>query len=491
MSKNDLQGLEMIKHGRIDLYIPLMYETEGSFEEICSKINQKIDKDIKELQAKVEQGNVDVIHMDIFEGSIEVGASSKELEIYYNKYNELVRFYEHHKKIYGPKFINSQEIFVLFPLHIELNSGEVVWLNANLFVFKNKMGILKIELPLVNVSSAPLMDLGYNAYIKNIESPWLDSMEIQNNTIKDIQDMYIRKIEEDSTICVKPLGNLFRNIILSNFDGMPKQINNISNKVMVDLYRIIVAPVTIMECTSYEKEAQEYIKEHQWTRHNFKHICSTTGACLSITDIAFNDYLLNMHMQEEGINDVKEYEKKYVYEAVAQNLCGDVECAIIIMVLKYMTKKWFCDSSQETSKEMYKVKKEYNLNIKCISEWQEECFGTVSEQIETFEKVMPYYLKEKNTETKLKAIDSIIADREVRNKEELQNFLSMGSFLMAVVFGLPAITETISIIRQVFSCIDVDIPWFTIESFSLCVWIIGLLAIVVWLYLRRKNKSRI
>lgn len=107
-----------------------------------------------------------------------------------------------------------------------------------------------------------------------------------------------------------------------------------------------------------------------------------------------------------------------------------------------------------------------------ISELQEGCFGTVSAQIETFEKVMPYYLKEKITTDKLNAIDCIIADEEAKKQEALQNVIGFGGLLIAALFGLPAIYETISIIRRMCTFIRWDIPFFTIESFSIFVWVI-------------------
>lgn len=406
------------------------------------------------------------------------------------KRNELIDMYDKYKEIYGLKFTNSQDIFVLLPLHIQLNNGEYVWLNAILFVFQNKMGVLKLELPLSNVSSQPLMKYDYNAYIKNIQIPWLIDMQIQENTIECICEAYKKRFIDDVGINARKVGEAFRNVLLSDFDGMPKQIGNISNRVMVDLYRIIAAPVTMMDCTSYEKEAQEYIKEHQWVKHNSKYICSTTGACLSITDIAFRDYFLGKYQQDYGVDEFEEQEKKIIYERVANNLCLNVEYAIIIMVLKYLNAEYFYELLLKKPQTMHDVKKKYNINVMYISEWQENCFGTVSEQIEAFERVMPYYLKENITADKLRAIDSILADEETKRQESLQNVIGFGGLVMAALFGLPAIYETISIIRQICTFITIDIPVFTIENFSVLVWIVVLVVLICALRSWRRKKGR-
>lgn len=526
MAKNEQQRIEKIQCGRIDFYIPLIFQNKN-FENICIKINKGLDKYIarhcsaiqldtqdfmadqedkdekKSIVQRVKRFICDrrknqrrAIYRENMNNIIKVGVTDKEIKIkltleemetFQDKRDELIDMYDKYKEIYGLEFTNSQVIYVLLPLHIQLNNGEYVWLNAILFVFQNKMGILKLELPLSNVSSQPLMENDYNAYIKKIEIPWLIDMQIQKNTIECICEAYKKKFIEDVGISVRGVGGMFRNVILSQFDGMPKQINNISNGVMVDLYRIIAAPVTMMDCTSYERDAREYIKEHQWVKHNSKYICSTTGACLSITDVAFREYFLERYKQIYGIDVFEEQEKKIIYERVVNNLCLNAEYAIIILVLKYLNAKYFYELLLKNPQAMNDAKKKYNINIMFISEWQEECFGTVTEQIETFERVMPYYLKENITAEKLRAIDDILATEEAKRQESLQNVIGFGGLAMAALFGFPAIYETISIMRDMCTFITIDIPIFTIKNISALVWVIVMFILGFALY---RGKSR-
>lgn len=515
MAKNEQQGIDKIQCGRIDFYIPLIFETKFDFYEICKKINNGLDKDITGHYSAIQQEtqnyledeadvkksiisrvkrfirdkrkpNRRVISRENMNNVIKVGETDRgikielsleELEKYHDKRNELIGMYDKYKELYGVKFTNSQDIYVLLPLHVQLNNGEYVWLNAILFVFQNKMGILKLELPLSNVSSQPLMQYDYDKYIKNIEIPWLISMQIQENTIMSIGEAYKNKFIKDVGISVRQIGDSFRNVLLSDFDGMPQKIASISNRVMVDLFRIIAAPVSMMDCTSYEKMAQEYIKEHQWVKHNSKYICSTTGGCLSITDIAFRDYFLGLYKQECGLEEFEEQEKKIVYEKVANNLCLNAEYAIIIMVLKYLNAKYLYKMLLKKPQAMHDIKKKYNINVMYISELQENCFGTVSEQIESFERSMPYYLKENITADKLKAVDCILEDEETKRQESLQNVIGFGGLVMAALFGLPAIYETISIIRSICIFIMSDIPMLTIMNVSVFVWIVVLFSL--------------
>ena len=157
---------------------------------------------------------IDIVPISEHTKGIRIELPLEEMETYHDRRNELIKIYEKYKELYGLKFTNSQEIFVLLPLHIQLNNGEYVWLNAILFVFQNKMGILKLELPLSNVSSQPLMEYKFNAYIKNIEIPWLVDMRIQKNTIDCICEAYKKRLIEDVGISVRRVGESFRNILL-------------------------------------------------------------------------------------------------------------------------------------------------------------------------------------------------------------------------------------------------------------------------------------
>lgn len=61
MAKNEQQGIETIQCGRIDFYIPLMFETKYSFEDICNKINSGLDKDITSHYSTIQQDTQDFL----------------------------------------------------------------------------------------------------------------------------------------------------------------------------------------------------------------------------------------------------------------------------------------------------------------------------------------------------------------------------------------------------------------------------------------------
>jgi len=54
----------------------------------------------------------------------------------------------------------------------------------------------------------------------------------------------------------------------------------------------------------------------------------------------------------------------------------------------------------------------------------------------------------------------------------LQNVLSVGGLMFSVLFGLPAITDTVVLLRGIFSFVETDVPILTINSFSFGLWLL-------------------
>ena len=61
-------------------------------------------------------------------------------------------------EIYGRKFVRSQDRFLLAPIQATLNNEESIWITAQLILFSNKMAVLRIKFPLINVGIQPLLD---------------------------------------------------------------------------------------------------------------------------------------------------------------------------------------------------------------------------------------------------------------------------------------------------------------------------------------------
>ena len=71
-------------------------------------------------------------------------------------------------------FLEEHKRIVLLPFKITLCNEMVVWAQVILYLFANKMIILKIELPLLNVDITPFLKNQIDLFVTKIENNWLD-----------------------------------------------------------------------------------------------------------------------------------------------------------------------------------------------------------------------------------------------------------------------------------------------------------------------------
>lgn len=71
---------------------------------------------------------------------------------------------------------------------------------------------------------------------------------------------YLEKLFENKKLEIIKYDDSFNNLILVDYDGIPKQLNHISKDIQEEFFRIVCAPVPDYPYTSYSKDAVEYIK---------------------------------------------------------------------------------------------------------------------------------------------------------------------------------------------------------------------------------------
>lgn len=536
MGLKEKNGIEMIQQGRIDFYIPLTFETSFSYEELCGELadllNKSIDNHLSGIQSVLQDAKEyaqDKVYTDHYgklpfkraikkwkrerreakrthssrknDGSYleisQTGRGTKttmnpgEVLAYKNRCKLLEKELEQGEIIYGRGFIGSQNRYILWPIRVQLNSGEFVWLHAIMYVFENLMGILKIELPLKNVSSEPLMAYNYDAYIKGIDDKWGIVPPDCELTIKALRSAYVQKLVDKISLKIVTQETMLRNIILVRFDNIPKQIYSIPAEVQEELFRIIAAPVPTRTCTSYRQDARDFVEKQSWGNHNTKYILSPTGGCLSIVDKALVDWMMTFYKEHFKRVELDNNDVEIIGTSMIEDTCINAEFALVIPLLKFLNSAYVYRMKCFKPEEMHEVQRKYNQNIMFIAKLQEYCYGSASEQVETFEKLMPYYLKEKNTNEKIKALDCIIADDERQRYDKLQSFLSLGGLVMALVFGLPAIHETIKIIRGLCTFLPSDVPVLTITNASVGVWAVLIMVLLIRICRSRKIPKKV
>ena len=276
-----------------------------------------------------------------------------------------------------------------------------------------------------------------------------------------------------------------------DFEGIPKQIDNIPDELALDLYRIISAPISMRDCTSYKSDAKNYIRTNYWGNHNIKYITSSMGNCLSIIDKALLEWEEKAYKDSTNKTTISDEEYDDICSCLIKSVDLNVEFALMIVILKRINVEHTLLNKYISHQHLQKVQNEYYQNIVFISELQKQCYGTVRDQLSAFESQMKYYIKTDILNQQMDAIDHMIADEEARRTKSFQNFLSIGGLAAAFVFALPAIHETLELIRALCAFISYDIPYISIANLSFACWSIMLFVLVLNIVNKNdiKNKS--
>ena len=122
-------------------------------------------------------------------------------------------------------------------------------------------------------------------------------------------------------------------------------------------------------------------------------------------------------------------------------------------------------------------RRRYESGKMFLIEFQSHCFGSVKEQIKTFEQKMPFYVRSEELAEKNSAFEVIMEINKEERRWRLEYFAAIMGLLLVVLFALPSVRDTVSILREMIPFGDV--PWVTIDSMSIALWILFLLVIAV------------
>lgn len=512
-------GINNIKNGCIEYYYSLSIETKLEFYNLCEVIDKKInstidnynlnitsifkndiekiisERNIKEYKLKNDfnekENKLDSTFQKLVR--IELEDTEEGLKIFpiselNEKINEMAEElnddYNFDSKIYGKAFVDKVKIFILPPYKIQLLNNKFVFLKPLLYIFKNKMMVLKISMPIKNVTSIQLFENNNDGYIKKIIDICdigIDIKEIDFESIKDAYCEYI--LSSDKRIyAVVSLSKALSNIILADFDGIPQNIKDISEEVKEDLYRIAVAPIQKRKNTYFKDIANQYLATNSNINEGIQYIASKMGRCLSIIDKNIIDH----YKEKTKGYDLTEEE---IYKLAINSVVRNLEFTLLIILLKNMNFTISYLQKDYNKNDIKKIQKEYNYNNIFILELQQTCYGSVREQLNFFEDKMTYFLDKENSENKMISIDAIIKDEIEEKNLNFQNFLSIGGILLTAVFGLPAIHETLTLLRMSNIIIKQDIPIITIENSSIMLWIFLIVFLYIKLFIKRYKKK--
>lgn len=537
MKDKDLR-LQKIKYGEIHFYYPLKFDNKLSYTQLCENIKkspllftdeyqQKIMDSLgyslaetftnikKNFESSLSPTYPCVLNMHNYqkyqtmtsaplsiesddllleieseESSIKFYLKDADLELLNRRIVRLQEEYEFSLKYYGNNFTDRQDRFLLLPLKIELENGNSTWLYPLLYLFENNMGLLKLELPLFDCSIQPLLTNDYDSLIKKIQNKWKIKNYNSENTLSSIKNFYLNNLLDNVKIGILSYSNELKNIILIDFDGIPQYMNSISKSITEDLFRIICAPVPSRNNTSYTADAIEYFKEHSWGGHGIKYVAKSTGGCLSFIDQTILNYVSKDYKTQDKTTILTPFDDYYyLCNNLARDLCVNIEFALIIILLKKTNESNDYFNKITSVKRLADTRNEYDKNVLFISELQENCYGSVTEQTAILEKMMPHYFKSEITSAKKMAINNILQQNEQEKNERFQNYISTGGLILTLIFGLPSLHESLTIIRNLFSFFPYNIPYLTLENTSIILWLLLNILIIAKIYLGNPLKK--
>lgn len=171
---------------------------------------------------------------------------------------------------------------------------------------------------------------------------------------------------------------------------------------------------------------------------------------------------------------------------LANDININIEFAIIIIMLKKTNECNDIYNKTQKKHNLVKIRKEYNQNILFINELQNTCYGTVIEQTSQIEEMMSLYLKRDINTANQTALNNILKDEEQKKNEHFINFISVGTLMLSIVFGLPSIYESLSILRKTtLGILENNIPYITIENSSIILWLLLNFFIIIRLLFKK------
>lgn len=511
----------LIHKGEIDFYYPLRIDTKLTYNDLCEKIQSAIDSVFYDYVIKVmslmeknkkntnEESNplynacfynplkmpkgysankytekslelsFDELFIEIDEETGKTKMKTGALKEYEKQFEITERDYNFSRRIYGGVFSNTQTRINFPCFKIQLCNNEFVWLSACLYVFGNKMAVMKIGLPLSNVYSDFLFSYEYDKYISSINNEFCLNDFNNDASIDCIKCCFIKILNKVNGIKQIFVGGEFANIILSDYNPMPSSIQKSDNNINIVYYKIICAPINEMN-QDIKDEAKIYIDSNCWGMRGVKYITSVNGRCLSVVDKNLQDYVITQYMTSNGVSAISTEERAFIKDTITQEIRINVEFAILIIVLKKLNNSYSLYQKSTESNNLHKVNRDYNEGVLYINSLLSNVYGTVREQLDFFEHSIAYYLDNDKTNQNKEAIDNILLQEKARQEQKLNNKLTIGSFLLTLFFGLKAINETLCFIRPYLkNIIGGDIAGVTISDVSFVLWICLVILMIV------------
>ena len=108
------------------------------------------------------------------------------------------------------------------------------------YYFGNKMGLLKLNFPLININTKSFKEYNIDSLVIEIDNCW-KNMDIDKNVkLSELYSYYLEKLFENKKLEIIKYDDSFNNLILVDYDGIPKQLNHISKDIQKNSLELFV-----------------------------------------------------------------------------------------------------------------------------------------------------------------------------------------------------------------------------------------------------------
>lgn len=513
------EAINQINYLEIHTYIPFKINAEITFDKLCEKLlaskivqNDEFEKTIHDIFCTSLNKSILNFNNELKEQSMYLKTNGLEdyeendnpeiaklllnqimldddLKIYLR--NDLLdeiayrrnlnqSEFDYSKKVYGQLYVQSHDRFLLLPVKVLLANNQEFWVIPQLIIFSNLFVFIKFEIPMVDIDAEFLKDNEVDRNITKIKM--IDGQNIKEFiNFDELTHYFINQLIDEMKLNKIILEKEFRNTLLIDYDNISSSLSNLNDKMKEDIFYILSAPVPNRNIISYKREARNFFENQAIGREDILFVLKKNGGCLTLIS---KNVLEQNTKQNDGSSVIFD---KLELKKLAIGLNSNCEYAIIVNILEKMNNTiYFLDRLGEKKKHNMTYI-EYNENIIFINSIVELCYGSVIEQVEAFKSRMPLYHNIEYYDKKSKALDRILNHKKNEKELQFQRTVSFLSIIFVVLFGLPTINESLKYIKlALWPSVNI-IPYFDINEISIFLWIITIVSIVLYLYLKKEE----
>jgi len=519
--------IDKIKYGELHIYYPFRLDTKLSFEKVCGMlcnstitysadyaemVNRKMQGELQQrtenlmkeypgVSFNIQAPSVSVRNRylkksikekyQFFDGGYVIKILPTDniarFEILPNesslldKKNETICSDEDfNKKYYGVDYVSAQERFLLLPVKVRLVSGLEVWVQVTLILFMNKLGVLKVEIPLADVGWSYLESGDNSKLIESYEYCGCKKVLQEAESIYDLARGYFREIVRTTKIKIESYNNSITNIVLVDYKNVPEQLDRLNVDFQTELYRTLCAPVPNMPYMTFDEVAKKFVEEHKLGSQALAYIINPMGSLISLGDKNFlNDVRSMLKESDDETNIVNNSN-----EVAANLLCRNIEFVLLTVLLKRTNDCWSIFHEKKRDMTHTLLQRIYYENVVFINSLQSSCFGSAKEQLAFVEEKMHLYLCPDITSTTQSALEKIVEDEIEIKRERESSLISVMGLFLTIIFGLPSIDECNSLL-----CAILNKTYNAMVSVGIWIAVIIILFLIVFGFkaLRRKQ----